>query len=100
MNTVKIIIIAAMSYGISMAARCFAGSSSDNTRAPAFRQTNRADRKTEHLNRGDDQRRDIDRAVLPQFAPDRPVERPRSAAVAAGGGDPGSLKHGVRFGIH
>jgi len=31
-------------------------------------QTNRADRETEHLDRGDDQRRDINRTVLPQLA--------------------------------
>jgi hypothetical protein len=31
MNTTKIIIIAAMSYGASIAARCFTASSSNNT---------------------------------------------------------------------
>ena len=37
MNTVKIIIIAATSYGISMAARCFAGSSNNTARLRSAR---------------------------------------------------------------
>src|SRR5207248_3527313 len=45
-------------------------------RAPALRQADRADGKSKDLNRGDDQRCEIDRAVLPQFSPHRPVERP------------------------
>ena len=65
-----------------MAARCFAGSQQQQ-RAPALRQTDRADRETEQLDRGDDQWRDIDRTVLPQFTPDRPIERPCRRAVIA-----------------
>ena len=62
--------------GRSIAARCFAGSS-NNTACLRSGRPDRADEKPNNDNAGDDQRRDVNRMVLPQFAPHRPVEWPR-----------------------
>ena len=48
------------------------------------RQADRADQEAEQDDAGDDQRRDVDRTVLPQLAPHRPVQR--AAACGRGGG--------------
>ena len=66
--------------------------------APAVGQTNRADREPEHLDGGNDQRRYIYRAVLPQLPPNRPVERSSFLDAVAGGADPGP--DDVRFHTH
>src|SRR5438132_6203695 len=83
MNTTKIIIIAAASYVASMAARCFTGSLSNSTARRRSAMADRADGKSKDLNRGDNQRSDIDRAVLPQFAPHRPIDWPSRGSIGA-----------------
>ena len=91
MKAVKINIIAAMSYGTSIAARA---SGSRNKTAGGVPADERADEEAEQHN-GDEYRRHVDRTVLPKFAPHRPVERRGVRVSVAGVADPGRFRRSV-----
>src|SRR5207237_9892107 len=72
----------------------------DQRSLAALRHSNGTNQETEQYDDGNNQWRNVDRTVLPQLAPHRPIHWLCRSDVVAGVADPGRFRYVRRCGIH